>query len=688
MPQDSLYLIDPGVDAIDILRSALPAGALQQTLQRGDDLLRQILQILPEQGVGSLHLFSHASPGQLDAAAGLLALDSLPAQAARLAAIGERLGVQGEILLYGCNLAAGTQGQAFITQLARLTGCRVAASSLPVGMTDTGPRWQLDQHSAPLHLDGNITALRSSVLQCNNYPARLATLTGTNAAESLLGSSSDDNLSGLEGDDSLYGYAGNDTLLGGLGNNLLYGGIGNDQLFCDLGDDSLYGDDGNDRLDGGDGADYRDGGSGNDSLDGWFGDDSLHGDAGADSLYGYFGNDTLRGNDGNDLLIGEEGNDYLDGGNGDDTLRGGAGDDTYVVNSSGDLIEEFANGGNDRVIATLSYSLGQYIERLTLSGSASLSGTGNNLNNLITGNSAANTLDGGSGADTLIGGDGNDTYLVDNSGDVVTETGDDSSDSVISTLTSHTLASLVENLTLSGSAAINGTGNSLDNRITGTSAANRLGGGDGNDTLDGAGGGDTLNGGNGNDVYYIDSINDAAVESTAGGTDTLICSVSRTLGTNLENLTLTGTLALSGIGNASANRLTGNAAANSLNGSAGNDTLTGGGGRDVLTGGSGSDFFDFNASSETGITSTTRDLIADFVSGTDHIDLSSIDANAAMAGDQAFTKLLASSTAFTAAGQLRFGGGVLYGNTDTDTAAEFSIALSGITRISLTDFIL
>ena len=84
----------------------------------------------------------------------------------------------------------------------------------------------------------------------------------------------------------------------------------------------------------------------------------------------------------------------------------------------------------------------------------------------------------------------------------------------------------------------------------------------------------------------------------------------------------------------------------------------------------------------------SRDLIADFVSGTDHIDLSSIDANAAMAGDQAFTKLLASSTAFTAAGQLRFGGGVLYGNTDTDTAAEFSIALSGITRISLTDFIL
>ena len=110
------------------------------------------------------------------------------------------------------------------------------------------------------------------------------------------------------------------------------------------------------------------------------------------------------------------------------------------------------------------------------------------------------TLNGGTGSDLLNGGTGNDTYVVDNIRDVVIETAPPDIDTVQSTAANYTLSANVENLTLLGNAAINGTGNTLDNTITGNDAANILKGGNGFDTLIGAGGNDTLIGGAGNDT--------------------------------------------------------------------------------------------------------------------------------------------------------------------------------------------
>ena len=155
-------------------------------------------------------------------------------------------------------------------------------------------------------------------------------------------------------------------------------------------------------------------------------------------------------------------------------------------------------------------------------------------NDMLFGGSGADMLDGGTGNDELQGGPGddqldggagNDTYIVDSPGDAISEGTNAGTDTVRSAI-SYTLGANVENLILTGTADINGTGNALANAITGNS---------GNNTLDGSAGNDNLSGGLGNDVYVVDSAGD--VINDTGGNDAVATTLaSYTLAPNLEYL--------------------------------------------------------------------------------------------------------------------------------------------------------
>ena len=372
------------------------------------------------------------------------------------------------------------------------------------------------------------------------------------------------------------------------------------------------------------------------------GADNLIGTVNKDFISGLQGNDTLQGLGDNDTLDGGDGNDFLDGGVGSDSLIGGKGNDTYTVDSIGDTIVEGLNAGTDLVKSSVTWVLGDNLENLTLIGTDAINGTGNKLNNILIGNTAANmlsgqngndnlfgdsgndtldggagndTLDGGLGTDSLIGGIGNDIYIVDNLNDIITE-GLNAGTDLVKSSVSWVLGNNLENLTLTGTDAINGTGNSLNNILIGNAAANMLSGGDGNDnliggtgndtllggagndTLDGGLGSDSLNGGIGNDTYIVDNLNDVITEDLNAGIDLVNSSVTFVLADNLEKLTLTGSGAINGTGNTLDNILIGNAAANILSGGDGNDSLIGGTGNDTLLGGAGDDTLDGGAGTD------------------------------------------------------------------------------------------
>ena len=211
-------------------------------------------------------------------------------------------------------------------------------------------------------------------------------------------------------------------------------------------------------------------------------------------------------------------------------------------------------------------------------------------NDTLTGGAGNDRLDGGLGADTMAGGLGNDTFLVDSIDDSVIESTREGTDTVLAAI-SYALSANVENLKLTGMGTIDATGNTLDNVLMGNAATNTLSGGagddwlyggTGDDTLDGGTGDDLMIGGMGDDTYIVGARGDLVVEMTSQGIDTVRSSISYTLGTSLDALTLTGTADLTGTGNALGNTLIGNGADNVLDGDSGKDVLIGGGGTDTF----------------------------------------------------------------------------------------------------------
>ncbi|WP_165677577.1 calcium-binding protein [Metapseudomonas otitidis] len=527
-------------------------------------------------------------------------------------------------------------------------------------------------------------------------------LDGRGSNDLLIGGAGNDILNGGEGDDTLEGGDGDDWLDGGQGYNQLSGGLGNDTYVLGEGysailevagsgidtvrssvshglgaaienlvltgsaniegfgnelNNELTGNAGNNKLEGRDGNDRLDGGAGNDQLSGGKGDDVYffsrgwgqdvvtdYGD-GFDSIQ--FAADILPGDlqlihQGDDLLLSLKGtSDSLRvvgyftgngvGANAIEEIRFANGD-VWTITQVRNLVLQ-GSDGNDLINGfntadTLDGGLGHD----TLYGADG--------NDLLIGGSGNDLLDGGTGNDTLIGGLGNDTYVVDSLGDVIQESPNQGIDTLESSISiTSPLRANLENLRLTGSANLNGTGNSASNLITGNQGANYLRGNAGNDTLSGEGGNDTLEGGVGNDVYRfargwgtdtivnfeagsngLDAIEFAAgilpsdiratrtgnnlVLSLAGTTDRItitnyfnsdgissyavdeirFASGTRWSLSNIKSMVLQGTS-----GN---DTLIGYASADDIHGEEGNDSIEGNDGNDMLFGGSGDDLLD------------------------------------------------------------------------------------------------
>ena len=614
----SITIIDPRVGDIAAVVAGLPAGEAVFVLDDSQDGLGQIAALLAgTDGISALHIVGHGSAGALVLGNGLVDTAALAAHADDLATIGRHLAPGGDILLYGCNVAAGDAGQAFIDSFGALTHADIAASTDVTGAAALGGNWTLEAHSG---------AIEAHSLAFAAFHGTLDTINGDGAANVLTGTEGDDTISGFGGNDTISGLGGNDVIDGGTGADDMAGGLGDDIYYVDNAGDTIT-----EAANAGTDLVYA---TASVVLSANVENATLLG-SGAINLVGNALDNVLIGNSGGNLLNGGSGNDYLDGLAGADTLVGGKGDDTYVLSAVSDVVIESEFEGTDTIRAGFSYALGKNIENLVFTGTGDYAGVGNILGNVMTGNDGNNILsgedgndtlyggngtdtliggtsndilDGGAGGDAMIGGTGNDTYYVDSVDDVIVEEANQGVDTVV-TKFGWTLGDDFENLTLTGSDAVNGTGTAADNILIGNGADNTLLGNGCNDTLDGGAGVDTLIGGTGNDSYTVDSIGDLIVENADEGADSVTASVSYTLVDNVENLTLTGTADLSGTGNDANNVIVGNDGANTLSGLGGNDTIDGGKGADAMDGGAGNDTYIVDDAGDTVTDSAGTDTV-------------------------------------------------------------------------------
>jgi Ca2+-binding RTX toxin-like protein len=504
------------------------------------------------------------------------------------------------------------------------------------------------------------------------------------------GSSGNDVITGSSAADMIYGFGGDDTLNGGAGNDEIDGGTGNDTMTGGSGDDIYWVDSASDVV-------IESSGGGIDLVRLQTLTYTLTANVeNLDARYTYGGAVSVTGNSLANNFIMNYGPMTVDGGAGSDTVN------YFNWNSVTVDLQTGVNSGaaaDDTLIS---------IENVTGSPDA----------DILRGTSAANILDGWGGDDTLVGRGGSDIYYVDSQGDTVVENAGEGIDEIRTRgLSTYTLGANIENLSVTDQIAFTGYGNELNNVMKGSYLASTLYGMDGNDyliggsqgdhlyggngadTLDGGPGIDYMFGGDGNDVYIVNATGEQVTEYADEGIDTVYSSIQNfTLPDNFENLNgnapgvnlylIGNTLdnVINGVGGNEIiygddgnDTLNGNAGDDVILGEAGDDLIIGGWGTDILNGGWGADTFKFS-SYESG-TGSAADFIADFTPGEDRIDLTGVDANMWLSGDQGFAFIGMDDFSGTA-GELRYafldnGNTLIQADVNGDAVSDFEIVLQG-----------
>ncbi|MEM8610581.1 MAG: DUF4347 domain-containing protein, partial [Cyanobacteria bacterium P01_H01_bin.105] len=535
------------------------------TIPFGEDGVKYMTEILQQhQNLDAVHLFSHGSEASLMLGSTVLTAETLQENAALLESWQSALAPGADFLIYGCDVAVGEAGQAFVETLSELTGADVAASENLTGGLDAD--WSLEfshgdiETRTPDIFNPQFVNLNFNYIYEEN--AEYDRVTGENSyikeaddewftdEETLSvypGFRRDlDNYSvdGWDNDDwddedDLKFFLSSSLKLVAWEHNFFgrsntyqgrlwdydepFDDVSAIEVFLNIDDDNewVYGKDGGTTLDlqGGDdvgeaagGNDNWSGGSGNDILKGEAGDDTLRGDAGNDTLEGGTGDDTLEGGTGDDTLDGGSGSDTLDGGSDDDTLKGGSDGDTLHGGEGNNIIYAGTSASADSSTSYHRITSGsgndtihgsQGVDEITVDG-----GTNEIYayegDNKVTGGSGSDTIHTGSGNDNIRTRGGDDTVYAGDGNDIIT---DDTSDG----------SSAAGNDTFYGEAG--------NDTLRGEGGNDKLYGGDGNDYLESGDGNDLLEGGTGDDILVYGNVANGDVgphpDPNNGGNPTL-----------------------------------------------------------------------------------------------------------------------------------------------------------------------
>ena len=457
-------------------------------------------------------------------------------------------------------------------------------------------------------------------------------VTGSAYADSITGNSGNNLLSGADGNDTLLGGAGADTLDGGTGDDLFDGGSGADRFYGGGGTDTIsyknssaavniniaqstyYGGDAEGDYLAGSGIGNAIGSDFNDTIVGAGITTMLRGGAGNDLITSLSTGNSIYGDQGNDTINGSSGNETMDGGAGADRFFGGGGSDTISYKNSSsavniDLAKSTFYGGDaegDYLAGSgIGNAIGSDFNDTIVGASITTMLRGGAGNDIITSLSNGNIIYGDQGNDTIYGSAGNETMYggIDNdliylgAGDKAVENANEGIDKVISSV-NYSLEVNFENLTLaSGSQAINGLGNELDNIVEGNELNNSLYGLDGNDTLIGGIGADTLDGGNNTDTAsYANSQGSVSVNLYSMGLQSggdaqgdILSNIENIVGSRYDDMIVGSAVNNLLQGADGSDTLIGDLGADTLDGGNGNDQLYGGGDNDSILGGAGND---------------------------------------------------------------------------------------------------